>query len=183
MLDAGLAPTLPVVAAAVTRRWPAKAAAVWAFAFAALSAYWALGGMAGIDQLAESIQRDADERSGGFVATLWVTVGLKALAGVLALALFQSWGARLPQGALGIAAFVTGLGLTLYGAGGTAEKALIELGVADLPESIGNHAANRWYLFLWDPFWLLGGVLFTLAAYPRVRARRGHDPLRGGTDP
>jgi hypothetical protein len=30
---------------------------------------------------------------------------------------------------------------------------------------LGSEAAVRWHLALWDPVWLLGGILFAAAAY------------------
>ncbi len=36
-------------------------------------------------------------------------------------------------------------------------------GLRDTPEVLGEQAA-RWHLLLWDPVWLLGGVLFLAAA-------------------
>lgn len=132
-------------------------AAAWAFLFAAMSVYWALGGMAGVDQLGVSIQRDAEAREGAFVASLWGTAALKAAGGALVLSLHRH---RL----LRLAGWVAGVLLLLYGGAGLVEKLLIELGAIDVPDGLGTHAIVRWYLFLWDPFWLLGGALFCLAA-------------------
>jgi Protein of unknown function (DUF3995) len=145
------------------RRWPAYAAATWAFAFAAISFYWGLGGTVGLDTLAVELERDA--RAGGAeVLALAVAPGIAKLAlGLLALALAHPGRSPLPRRPLVVLAWLTGIGLTLYGAVMTAEKALMELGAIDVPASFGDDRVV-WYLFFWDPLWLVGGILFLLAA-------------------
>jgi len=68
-------------------RWAAYGACVAAGANAAVSLYWALGGTAGLDTVGGVAERMA--RSGGTVALLAIsiTVLLKALGALLALAL------------------------------------------------------------------------------------------------
>jgi hypothetical protein len=45
-------------------------------------------------------------------------------------------------------------------------------GVLDIPAGLGE-ASARWHLVLWDPWWLLGGVLLGLATWVFQRASRG----------
>src|SRR5262245_61589865 len=52
----------------------------------------------------------------------------------------------------------------VYGAANLVQDGLIVLGAIPVPVGLGA-AAARWRLFLWDPWWLLGGVLFALAAW------------------
>ena len=61
-----------------------------------------------------------------------------------------------------IVGWVTAGSLLLYGGLGWLQAAFWETGVHDIPASVGAKAA-RWKLIFWDPFWLLGGVLFLLA--------------------
>lgn len=70
-----------------------------------------------------------------------------------------------------MAGWGTGLLLTLYGGVGLGAGVLSELRVtaANDPDS------RLWYLFLWDPVWLLGGALFVAAAYQFTRTD-GRDP-------
>src|SRR5688572_30318423 len=94
------------------KQWAAYGAAAWAFAFAAVSAYWALGGELGRETIVADITRIPlanDPR------ILWSTAGLKALAGMLALALVRPWGWLLPRQMLIAAAWSAGLLLALYG--------------------------------------------------------------------
>jgi hypothetical protein len=148
--------------------WPAYAAAAWAFLFAAASFYWAAGGELALDTLAVEIERDALARDSDAVTITWVTGALKVVAGLVALALVRPWGARIPRRLLLVATAAAGAGFALYGAAGLVEKILMEAGAIDVSASFGSDRVI-WYLLLWDPYWLLGGILFLLAA---VRFRR-----------
>jgi Protein of unknown function (DUF3995) len=151
-------------------RW-AYAAAAWAFGFAAVSFYWALGGTVGLDTLAVELERDAREGGSKLVA-LAVAPGVAKLAlGVLALALVEPRRAPVPERVLVVLAWLAGIGLSLYGAVLTAEKALMQLDAIDVTESLGEDRVE-WYLFLWDPLWLVGGILFLLAAASARRTIR-----------
>jgi hypothetical protein len=144
------------------REWPAYAAAAWAFAFAAVSFYWALGGTVGLDTLSLELERDARDGGTDLVA-LTVPAGVAKLTlGILAL-LLVSRRSPLPRRALIVLAWLAGIGLSLYGGVLTAEKALMKLDVLDVPESLGDDRVT-WYLCVWDPLWLIGGILFVLAA-------------------
>lgn len=143
--------------------WPAYAAAVWSFVFAAMSFYWALGGTIGIDTLAESIKEKASTEDQGFLALTWATGVLKVAGGFVALALVHPWGRRIPRKLLLFAAWGGGIFIILYEGASFIEAALIEVGLLDVPESMGATAV-RWSLYFWRPWWLLGGFLFILAA-------------------
>jgi Protein of unknown function (DUF3995) len=139
-----------------------------------VSFYWALGGTAGLDTLAVELERDARE-GGTNLLTLAVVPGIAKLAlGLLALALVEPRRAPAPERALVLLGGLAGVGLTLYGAVLTAEKALMQLDAIDVPESLGDDRVE-WYLFFWDPLWLAGGILFLLAA---ASARAGAPRIR-----
>jgi hypothetical protein len=148
---------------------PAYAACAWAFLFAAMSFYWALGGMVGVETLGVEIERQARERDPGLLATTWITGGLKAAAGLLALALVRPWGRALPRRLLVYLTWATGALFTLYGLANLVDHALIVTGAIAVPEGLGATAA-RWHLALWDPWWLLGGALFLLTAHSASHA-------------
>jgi hypothetical protein len=67
-------------------RWAALGAAIWAFAFGAVSSEWALGGELGVETVAADIARIPLANNPVFV---WAIAELKALTGVLALALVR----------------------------------------------------------------------------------------------
>lgn len=138
-------------------------AAGWSFLFALISVYWVTGGKVGIDTLAQSIQDDARNGDRGMLLLTWITGGLKMAGGVLMLALVRPWGERLPGRLRLVSGYAVGAALTLYGFAGFIEKLLMELDLIGVPASLGEDAV-RWYLFLWEPFWLLGGLLYLLAS-------------------
>jgi hypothetical protein len=144
--------------------WTPYAACAWSVLFAAISFYWASGGDAGVGALAQSIQELARKRDALFVAEVWATGALKLLAGVMALALVRPWGGIVPGRLLRIAVWAIGAILVLYGGSNLIQNVLIEAGVMGVPASMGAQAV-RWYLFLWEPYWVLGGLLFLGAAW------------------
>lgn len=138
----------------------AYAACAWAVIFAVPSFYWATGGTVGM----VTIARDPDAIpliNDPFV--VFATGLLKVLGGVLALALGQLWGSRWRRW-LRLVAGVAGGFFVCYGAALLIQHGLMLTGVIDTPDTLGTTAA-RWHFWLWDPWWILGGVLFALAAW------------------
>jgi Protein of unknown function (DUF3995) len=137
---------------------PAVAAAVWALLFALNSAYWAAGGTAGAHTVANDLAQQAADREPGIVAALWAATVLKLLLAGLALALAR------PRGRpLRLAGWIAGGLLLLYGLVNWGEFVLMAVGAIAVPESVGEDAVP-WYVFLWEPVWILGGLLFLAAA-------------------
>lgn len=131
--------------------------------FAAMSFYWVLGGTLGVSTLAQTIQ---DQVTEGDASILWVTAisGVAKIAGgLLALASIQSWGRAIPRRLELWLLYAGGVLLSFYGVAGFIEKLLMVTGVIDVANSIGD-GPIWWYLFLWEPWWILGGVLFLLTA-------------------
>ncbi len=157
--------------------WAAYAACAWAFVFAAPSFYWAAGGTAGMGTLSPGIASMAREDP-WFVALVWATGLAKVLAGLLALALVQPWGRRVPPWVLLAGAWGGGLLLLFHGGGFVLQGALALGGFVDVPAS-APWATIRWYTFLWGPYFLLGGILFCAAAWRHQRTSR-HRRLRPG---
>jgi hypothetical protein len=147
--------------------WTAYGAAAWALLFAAQSLAAAIVVMAGsafgADTFGADIAHLARAGDAGFIATLWLAALAKALAAALALAPIRPWGRRLPRRALTITTTVLGALVLLYGVVNLAEHALMKTGATAIPHGLGSHALP-WHLWLWDPYWILGGLLFLLAA-------------------
>ena len=138
------------------------AAAAWSFVFAALSFYWALGGTSLVrTQSPQILELAANPR---FLAVVWLTGLFKVAAGFTALSLAQRWGERVPAQLRQAANWGIGLVLTFYGGANLAVRGLMALGMLRTPASMRS-AAARWHLVLWDPWFLLGGVLFLTAAW------------------
>jgi hypothetical protein len=131
--------------------------------FAAMSFYWAAGGELGLSTLAEVIQDQAAEGDTTMFWSTLLTGVVKVIGGMLALATVQPWGRAIPKRALLWLIRAGGVLLTLYGVAGLIEKLLMVTCVMDIPESIGRGPV-WWYLFFWEPWWILGGVLFLMTA-------------------
>ncbi|WP_078843252.1 DUF3995 domain-containing protein [Streptomyces albus] len=135
--------------------------------FAGLHFFWALGGEVGLDVSAG--ERLASERPGWFVAGgLW-GVGLLCLAGaVVALGLRRRgvhgrrWRALRW---LGVA-----IGVLLLSRGLLVEALLIA-GASAVGEI--SAAQKFWTLAVWNPWFILGGLLFGLAAHGFGKALAG----------
>jgi uncharacterized protein DUF3995 len=151
-------------ARATSLSWAGYAAAAWAFLFAATSFYWALGGRLGVETIGEAITGPALAGDTTILAIVWITGLLKVAAGVVALALVRPWGRRIPRWALLLAGWGASALFLVYGAANLIQDTLIVAGAIPTPAGLGAVAAH-WHLFLWDPWWLLGGVLFALASW------------------
>jgi hypothetical protein len=145
-------------------RWPGYAASAWAFTFAAVSFYWALGGTVGLATLGTTLHALALARDPTAIAVGgWGAGVAKLLGGLLPLALLSCRRLPLSRRALRALAAAGGAGMALYGGASLVQHVLMLTGVIALPAGLGPLGA-RWHLWLWDPWWLLGGLLFLLAA-------------------
>lgn len=141
------------------RVWAAHAAAGWAGLFALVSLYWALGGMVGIDTVGGEIERLARTGDGALLA--WGAVLAKLAGVVLALALARRWFPRpllLAGGWAGTALLVGYGGLTV------GVELLVVAGAVDPPAGIDWYAFH-WHLALWDPYFVVWGVLLGIATW------------------
>ena len=158
--------------------WAGYAACVWALLFAALSFYWAAGGRVGEGTIGAAVEGPALAREPWFVALLWITAVLKLATAGLAFALARGprW---LPRYVLLFAGWGVAALLSLYGLANLVQHLLIATGVLAVPAGLGE-AALPWHLLLWDPVWIVGGGLFTLASlgYSASHTRTTWDPRR-----
>jgi hypothetical protein len=92
----------------------------------------------------------------------WVTGGIKIVGALVALAWVQQWGRIFPRWMLLAGAWSAGIGMLLYGGLGLVFDGLHATGAINNP---GGWATVRGHLLLWDPWWLLGGILFSAAAW------------------
>jgi hypothetical protein len=146
----------------------AYGAAGWAVIFAFMSFYWALGGRASLSTQAVAIRNQIDDP--GFVAVLWLTGVLKVAAALIAMAFVLPVGRRIPRRLLLVAGWAAAVVLLMYGGLGWVQALLWEADLQAIPAAVGARAA-RWKLIFWDPFWLLGGLLF-LVSVRQFQSRR-----------
>lgn len=171
--------------AAAKRRHPgvaaAYAAAVLAFAYAAVSMYWAAGGTALLSTVGGSIEDIG--RHGGLpaVALGLASAGLKLAGGILALALVRPWGRAIPRAWLLACAAGASAVLTCYGAIQVTAGTLV-LSRAVRPAAPVDWTALGWHVLVWDMWFLIWGILMATAAtawWRRGRRRgTGREPDR-----
>ena len=125
---------------------------------------WGAGGLVGVSTLGGRIEELALARDPALIAMVWVTGVLKVLGGLLALALVQPWGRRLPRRWLLRAAWGGAGLLTVYGLLQLTSVALVAFGVITPTQPVES-TVLRWRLLLWEPWFLLWGVLLALAAW------------------
>lgn len=164
--------------------WVAWGAVIVAFAFAAVSLVWALGSTVGLDTLGGTIERRARAGDPVLLAANMVALVLKVLGGVLALALVQPWGRRLPRRLLLALGWSGASVLVLYGLLQTTSVALVAGGAIVPAEPLSDRALT-WRLFLWEPWFLVWGLLLAGATLRSQRlssqrtSRRNSSTLDG----
>lgn len=155
--------------------WTGYAAFTLGFLYALVSAYWAAGGTIGLNTLSGTIGELARARSPVLIAVVWVVVVLKAAAAVLGLALVRRWGRLVPRWMLLTASWGATTVLVLYGGFQSVGNLLVAVGVLHLQ---GNAPVNYWYLFLWDPWFLVWGLLLGAATWAFLRPHRSGSARR-----
>jgi hypothetical protein len=150
--------------------WAGYAAFAWGLLFAGISFYWALGGGLGVDTLGGTLEQLARARDPAIIAAVWVTGFLKVGGALLALALVEPWGRRLPRPLLLLLGWGAAAVLTLYGGVLVTSEALVATGLVR-PADV-DWKPLLWHLYVWDMSFLVWGVLFGLAAWWRTRRAR-----------
>jgi hypothetical protein len=144
--------------------WPAYAAFCIGFLFTLVNVYWLAGGELGLDTLGHAVAADARRGAPSIVAA---TV-IKAAGAVFPLALVRHWGRLFPRLLLAAAGWTGAVLLVLYGGALTLGEALTELGAFHLAPA--DPTALHGHLYVWDPWFLLWGVLLALATARFERA-------------
>lgn len=159
-----------------SRRWAGYGAAAAAFSFAVVSIYWGLGGRWGLDTLGGDIERLARARDPAILAANWAAAVLKLAGGALALALVQPWGRRLPRRPVVVSARIGAVLLTVYGAVQLAGVLLVHVGVTEVATPVASEVVY-WRLLLWEPWFVVWGLLLGAAAWPDATGARRPDRL------
>lgn len=139
-------------------------AAAWAILFALMSFYWAAGGRVGLETLGTGFVGSDGQAPPDLITFTWITGFLKLVAAGIVLALVQPRGHRWYR-LLRWGAGLAGSLFVLYALGNAVQHLLMLTGSLPVARTIGTLEAVRWHLFFWDPFWLLGGMLFVAAAW------------------
>jgi len=140
----------------------AYAAAILAFGYALVSVYWAVGGH-GLLSTVGGFAEQAAQRGGASAVLLGlVAAAAKVAGGLLALALVRHWGRMIPRIWLLIASAAVSVVLVVYGGLNVLGGALV-LSDAYHPSGTVDRTALRWHLGVWDMWFLVWGILMTIA--------------------
>lgn len=166
-----LKPSTKMPGTVMNTAWAGYSACVLALLYGAMSFYWAAGGTLGLDTVGGQLEELGRARGPALISLVWATGVLKVLAGLLALALVRPWGRLLPRRVMLAASWGGAVLLTCYGGFMVAGQTLVVSGV--IPASpTADWTALWWHLLLWDPWFLLWGLLLGLAAWHYTRESR-----------
>jgi len=150
-------------------RLPAWLGFVVGMAYAAVSAYWGLGGTGMLDTVGGDLAVEGRAGSPAVFAAVWGAFVLKVIASVLPLIAVGIVGNREVVGVARSFSWAEAVVLTAYGFVLTFVGLLVQAQVIRASSDADLHAL-AWHTFFWDPWFLLWGVLVT-AALRRSRAR------------
>lgn len=142
----------------------ARVAAALGLLHAAFSVYWALGGTWLLDTIGGSLE--AGGRAGDpLIRTLvWAAVAMKLIAVVAGLLAVSPDLRGRPRRVARFVAWSAAVILTLYGGVLTGAGLLVQTGVIPAAPD-ADHRALAWHTFLWDPWFLLWGLVLGLALW------------------
>lgn len=132
--------------------------------YAAVSAYWGAGGTALLDTIGGTLEREGRAQAAGILAVVWTTVVLKLAAsaiGLLAVAQPQ-WLSHDRSRLVRRAAWLAALVLVLYGGALTLIGLLVQADIVHASHH-ADHKALQWHTFLWDPWFLVWGLMLATA--------------------
>ena len=141
----------------------AQAACAVGLLYAAISVYWGAGGTWLLDTVGSGLGK-GHGGSALVVFAVWLAVGLKVIAAVLpllAVSADTSAGSGRPR-LIRALTWVEAVILTVYGLVLTAVGLLVEAGVI-ATSATADHRALEWHAYLWDPWFLVWGLLVTAA--------------------
>lgn len=145
-------------------------------AYAGISVSWGLGSTWALDTVGGGLAREGSAGNPLLIAVVWVSVVLKLVAAGLGLAAVlpahpsrRLLLRRVPLGrALLVTAWLAAVVLTVYCGVLTLVGLLVQADVVHA-DATADHRALAWHTWLWDPWFLLWGLLLGAAL---VRHRR-----------
>lgn len=140
------------------RTWPAIASAIWAILFGGLNLYWTFGGRWLTSRLGESLQESIAENDRQLMIANTIGGLGKLGLGALAITTILPVAVKIPTRVLSLLLITPGILMLLYGFANWSIVTASMLGLIDTPSSIGE-ASLVWYFWLWEPLWMIGGML------------------------
>ncbi|MCQ8773147.1 DUF3995 domain-containing protein [Streptomyces telluris] len=148
-------------------KWWGYAAAIWGLLFAVPSFVWATGSTFGArSTVAPSLVKLARDGVPWFLAVLWVTGFLKLFGSLIGIGLTRLRGPRVSRFLVFCGGGAAVL-LVWHGGLFVIHGVLVEAGTTSVEP--GLLGLTRWYLYLWGPWFILGGLAFAAATTQYVR--------------
>lgn len=142
----------------------ACAAALVGALYAGVSAYWGVGGTALLDTIGGTLERAGRAHTAGVFVVLWITVVLKLVAVVVGLlaAAQPEWLSQTRYRVVRRVAWLAAGILVVYGGVLTVIGLLVQADIVHA-SAHADQKALRWHAFLWDPWFLVWGLLLAAA--------------------
>ena len=134
-------------------------------AYAAISAYWGLGGSWLLDTVGISLSQPGQAGRSAALLAVWGAAVVKAIAAVLPLVAIRAWPRRLDprrERWARVLSWVEAAILIGYGLVLTVTGLLVQAGVVAASAN-ADHRALRWHAYVWDPWFLVWGILVLIA--------------------
>jgi hypothetical protein len=132
--------------------------------YAGVSAYWGVGGTALLDTIGGTLERAGRAHTAGVFVVLWITVVLKLVAVVVGLlaAAQPEWLSQTRYRVVRRVAWLAAGILVVYGGVLTVIGLLVQADIVHA-SAHADQKALRWHAFLWDPWFLVWGLLLAAA--------------------
>lgn len=137
--------------------WFITLGSVWSVMFAALSFYWAMGGMFGVKSLGGAVYEMSLNPERSFIIIVWITGFVKLLGFILLLMLLVHWRKPIITKTLYYVTKIAGVLLFVYGLLNFITISMSALHILDFQL---DAYATFWRLIFWEPFWMIGGVFY-----------------------
>ncbi|GAB7028857.1 hypothetical protein JCM4914_03180 [Streptomyces platensis subsp. malvinus] len=157
-------------------KWPGYVAAVWGVLFVVPSFVWATGSTFGAQStVSPSLVKLVRDGVPWFLTVLVVTGLLKLFGALVGIGLTRPRGARISR----LMVFCGGgaaVLLTWHGGLFVLHGVLVEAGAVSVAQDLAG--LTGWYLYLWGPWFIVGGLAFAGATARYVRPRADRRKLR-----
>jgi hypothetical protein len=137
--------------------------------YAAVSVYWGLGGTWLLDTVGGSLAKLGRDHNAAVIAAVWGAATLKLIAAGLPVLAVRYRGRSRRDRELRALSWVAAGVLIVYGSVLTAVGLLVQSGVIKA-SSTADHRALAWHAYLWDPWFLIWGLLIGAALLLTGRA-------------
>ena len=156
-------------------RW-AQAAFIVGLAYALVSISWGLGSTWALDTVGGTLETEGRAGNAALSVIVWASVLLKLIAAALGLAVTRPH--HQPKKLVAVATWVAAGVLIVYGGVLTFVGLLVQADVIHA-DTNADHRALAWHAYLWDPWFLLWGLLLAAALWCS-RAHRTPSPRHTG---